>query len=747
MNASGRFSEIKLYHNDLMQGYQKYLKIILIVLIMFFQAGIRGYAQNEIDVIKNNWLEYSDAPNSLYHYLTDQAYEMLTERETKINKLITLADWQERQKMIRESLTYMVGPFPERTPLNARIIRTIDKGSYKVEHIIFESKPGFYVTSSLYIPGELKKRSKSPAIIYCSGHTDDGYRSAVYQHVILNLVKKRFIVFAFDPVGQGERLEYFDIKAGKSKIGVPTKEHSYPGAQAFITGSSQAHYMIWDGIRAVDYLLTRKEVDPERIGITGRSGGGTQSAYIAAIDDRIYAAAPENYITNYRRLLQSIGPQDAEQNMFNMISRGLDHPDLLLLRAPKPALMITTTRDMFSIQGAIETEKEVSLIYKAYDRADNFSRAEDDAAHASTVKNREAMYAFFQRHLNNPGNPNDEEIEPLTKEEMQVTESGQVSASLNGETVFSLNKKVAVVLADKLNLSRKNPDIFLPEVIKSAKRLSGYRNPSVNDKPVFTGRIQRENYSIGKYFIKGEGNYIIPYLLFKPINPGNKMMIYLHPSGKSAEASAGGEIERIVNQGITVLAPDLIGTGEVGPGVFEGDAYFNGVSHNLWYASMLIGRSIIGIQSGDVVKLTGILKNSNTGAEIIGFARKEMVPVLLHSAVFTNDIGSMILFEPYSSFMSIVMNRFYDPLLIMSTVPGALKEYDLPDLAAAFAPRKLFIAGTVDGSSGRNDKSGIKNDLAYIESVYKIRNGEERLKIVSDESGDIVYNLFLEWLK
>ena len=90
MNASGRFSKIKLYHNDLMHGYQKYLKIILIVLIMFFQAGIRGYAQNEIDVIKNNWLEYSDAPNSLYHYLTDQAYEMLTERETKINKLIIL---------------------------------------------------------------------------------------------------------------------------------------------------------------------------------------------------------------------------------------------------------------------------------------------------------------------------------------------------------------------------------------------------------------------------------------------------------------------------------------------------------------------------------------------------------------------------------------------------------------------------------------------------------------------------------
>lgn len=142
-------------------------------------------------------------------------------------------------------------------------------------------------------------------------------------------------------------------------LGGPTKEHSYPGAQAFITGSSQAMFMIWDGIRAVDYLLSRKEVDPSRIGITGRSGGGTQSAYIAAFDDRIKAAAPENYITNFRRLLQSIGPQDAEQNMVSFIERGLDHPDLLIVRAPKPAMMITTTNDFFSIQGARKPKKRL----------------------------------------------------------------------------------------------------------------------------------------------------------------------------------------------------------------------------------------------------------------------------------------------------------------------------------------------------------------------------------------------------
>ena len=188
-------------------------------------------------------------------------------------------------------------------------------------------------------------QNPAPAVIYCSGHNDLGFRNDTYQHVILNLVEKGFVVFAFDPIGQGERLQYLDTETGKSKIGGPTKEHTFAGVQTLLTGTSLSDYFIWDGVRAVDFLLTRPEIDPTRIGITGRSGGGTQSAMIAAYDERIYAAAPECYITNFKRLLQSIGPQDAEQNQFNAIKLGFDHPDFFHLRVPKPSLIITTTHD------------------------------------------------------------------------------------------------------------------------------------------------------------------------------------------------------------------------------------------------------------------------------------------------------------------------------------------------------------------------------------------------------------------
>jgi hypothetical protein len=735
---------------------------ILVFLIMLMCSGTYpGNAQNKPDVINeldvihleggggkgNSWIQFSDAPNSLYHYLAGQAYDLLEKRVSDIAGLNSLSGWQQRQKLIRETLLVIVGPFPEKTPLNAKITRIVDKDSFRVEHIVYESQPGFYVTSSMFIPGGLKKGRKLPVVIYCSGHTNDGYHGS-YQQVILNMVRKGFIVFAFDPVDQGERLEYYDPETGKDIVGDPDICHSYSGAQAFITGSSQARYMIWDGIRAVDYLLTRKEVDPARIGITGRSGGGTQSSQIAALDDRILAAAPESYITNYARLFQSPGPQDAEQNLFNGIVRGIDHADLLAVRAPKPALIIATTGDYFSIQGFRETAKEVSGIYKAYDKEDNFSTAEDVLPrHGTTKKNREAMYSFFQKYLDNPGNSDDDEVKFLSKEEMQVTSTGQVATSLGGETVFSLNRKETEKLVNNLQSSRNDLARHLSGVLISAKKLSGYQDPLIFHEPVFTGRISRGSYIIEKYFIKGEGDYIIPYLLMIPDKPNNKAIIYLHPSGKSAEAFTGGEMEWFARNGFTVLAPDLIGIGETGPGDFHGDSFIEGVSYNVWFASMLIGRSIVGIRAGDIVRLSRLLTKTYGMSEVYGFARKEMAPVLLHAAAFDTLITRIALVEPSSSYRSIVMNRFYDPKFLYSTVPGALKAYDVPDLEASLAPRRLMIVDVAEGIGKNADAENIKLDLAVVKNAYQNKRATEQLSIEIINPDEKPYDLYLEWIK
>lgn len=702
-----------------------------------------AHSQDDLNVLQKNWVHFSDAPNSLYKHLSRDAFVQLKAREAKVADINSLDGWKERQQFIKKQLNKVLGPFPPKSPLNARITRTVDKEDYKVEHVVFESQPNFFVSSSLFIPQG--KKGRLPVIIYCSGHAAEGYRSDTYQHVILNLVKKGFAVFAFDPVGQGERLEYFDGSKGKSLVGGPTKEHSYPGAQAFIAGQSQALYMVWDGIRAVDYLLTRKEIDPARIGITGRSGGGTQSAYVAAIDERIHAVAPENYITNFTRLFQTNGPQDAEQNFLHGIAEGLDHPDLLLVRAPKPALMITTTRDIFSIQGARETAEEVSRIYSAYDQKTAFGMVEDDAAHASTLKNREAMYAFFQKHLNQPGNPEDEKVTLLTAEEIQVTQTGQIATSYEGETVFSLNKK----MTEKQAGEWQNPDnghaLDHGSTVDKARQLSGYIQPEEIAAPVLTGRLQRAGYVIEKYYVKGEGDYIIPYLLAVPEQSNGKALIYIHPAGKSAEASAGGEIEGLAMKGFTVLAPDLLGIGEVGPQQIHGDSNFEGNSYNIWYASVLVGRSIAGVHAGDIVRLALLLNNEGGSREIYGIAKREMAPALLHAASFEPSISRVALVEPLISYNSLVNNRFYAPEFIQSAVPAALTAYDLPHLAAALAPKKLLLVNVLDGTGNMADPVSIIGDISALEAGYQKNKGQ--LQIIARESGGNPLDNYREWLE
>ncbi len=183
--------------NHFSSGALKPLKLIrgTAFFIVWFILHSSISAQDNLNVLQlrdAQWLKHTDASNSLYRHITGQAYQMLEERQKEVSAISSLSGWQNRQKAVRETLMKTAGPFPEKNDLNARITGTITKEGYRVEHIIYESQPGFYVTSSMFIPE--KEGNKLPAVIYCSGHTADGYRSNAYQHKMINLVKKGFIV-------------------------------------------------------------------------------------------------------------------------------------------------------------------------------------------------------------------------------------------------------------------------------------------------------------------------------------------------------------------------------------------------------------------------------------------------------------------------------------------------------------------------------------------------------------------------
>lgn len=722
--------------------------IPLLVLLMIFLMPVQS--QDDVRLF-DFWKFYTDAENVMYKSSCELAFKQLREREAKIAQLQTKSDFLARQEMVKNKLLELMGPFPEKTPLNPRITGVIRKEDFRVEKLIFESIPGYYVTAALFIPENLK--GKAPAVLYASGHTSNGFRSETYQHIIINLVKKGFVVMAFDPVGQGERLQYFDEKEGRSRFG-PTTEHSYPGAQCYISGYSPTRYFVWDGIRCVDYLLTREEVDPERIGMTGRSGGGTQTAYTAACDERILAAAPECFITRMEYVLKSIGPQDAEQNLVHMISEGLDHADLLEVRAPRPGLMITTTRDFFSIQGARESYGEVKKFYEVLGESEQMMMVEDDDVHSSTLKNREAMYAFFQKYLDNPGSPEDLEVEIFKESELWVTESGQLATSQESESLYSLNRKMAKNQHAELKFRRTSEDFNerAIRVARDAKRLSGFHSPERFGKAMFSGRYVKEGYVLEKYLVPGSGDYMLPAALFKPLeNQNNELILFLHEQGMEEAASQDSLlIHSMLRKGFAILLFDVPGIGSLGPGYLKGDAYVGNTSFNQWFAGILTNRSIVGMRAEDILRIKNSIENDSGEFEnISALASGAVGSEMLHAAVFHKNIEKVVLIQPFLSFADIAAKAEYKPAFIPSTVAGAIEKYDLPDLMAALCPRKLLV---INPLSAKGDPAGDEEKscfLSYPKITFTQEGAKDHFKHLSPgiDQSELVHGQIIKWLE
>lgn len=717
---------------------------IIIVFSTITLWATSAIAQEETTLF-NYWKYYSDAENSLYKQLSSIAFEQLESRKAEVNNLKTLEDWQKRQSVVRRKLLEIMGPFPERTPLNAQVTGVLNRDGYRVEKLIYESMPGYYVTAALFIPDNIK--GKAPAILNAIGHSPQSFRRDVYQNFIINLVKKGFVVFAYDQIGQGERVQYYDEKTGKSRFRTTT-EHSFPGGQCFISGYSPSRYFIWDGIRAIDFLLTRKEVDPDRIGMTGLSGGGTSTAFVGAIDDRILATAPTCYITNYKNLFLSEGPQDAEQNIFNFLKEGLDHADLIELRAPKPTLIVGTTRDFFSIQGLRETYLEAKSAYQAFGKEDFLQKSEANYRHSFTKKNNEATYAFFQKYLNNPGDSTEEEVDIVPEEDLQVTKTGQLFTSVNGETMHSLNKKVVEKQLSSLENSRMNIEEHLSNVPDAAIKLSGFSYPNKFGAGIFSGRYIKEKYKLEKYLLPGSGDYMLPLAMFIPVeNNKNEVVLILHEKGKDYAANNDSITKQLVANGYTVLLGDLPGIGELGPGYFKGDAYIDNVSYNLWFAGILTGKSIVGIRAEDIVRMVNFIKttlpdNKSISAISVGVLGSE----LLHAATFEKDIQNVCLMQPFLSYADIAMTHDYKPSFIHSIVAGAIEEYDLPDLMAGLCPRNLLIINPLSGDGLIANDSEVRESIKFPHAVYSSKNVSENLGIFDGDNNEEILVQVLEWI-
>jgi dienelactone hydrolase len=421
-----------------------------------------------------------------------------------------------------------------------------------------------------------------------------------------------------------------------------TTEHTMTGISSALIGANAAQFRIWDGMRVIDYLQSRKDIIADKIGCTGNSGGGTETAYLMALDDRILAAAPGCYLTTFRKLIETKGPQDGEQNIFGQIAFGMDEADYCIMRAPKPTLICAGTRDVtFDFGGTWELFRDAKRFYSRIGHPDMIDLVAPDAPHGFTLQLREAVTRFMARHLLGkdivvreveklPDSFDDNQLRELSKpdwtpEQLQCSPKGQVMLLPGERSVFQINAEVAA----KLKTTRDSG--LGPKTVREAVGASE-TVPEPNVQVI--GTIEREGFSIEKMALKLEKAFQVPALLFVPTKPNGKAILYLHGSSMKADVNA---IEQLAKAGNLVLAAELRGIGETETGFRRksfGAGQFGRDNLEILTA-YLMGKSFVGMRTDDVRSWARVLKAKSSEVRVIAIG-EAAIPAL-HAATLERD--------------------------------------------------------------------------------------------------------------
>jgi len=660
--------------------------------------ALNATAADTLNVLSPSLLPPNDtnSPPAMFDTcLKAAAFAALDRRKGDYEKVKTpeqIAAWQQQRC---EFFVRQLGGFPERTPLNAKVTGALDGGDYRVEKVIFESEPSHHVTGLLYLP---KTPPPHPGVLVPCGHSANGKGAETYQRVSILLAKNGLAALCYDPIGQGERAQV--LKAdGKAALG-STTEHTLVGIGAILVGRNAASYRVWDGMRAIDYLQSRPDIDPRRIGCTGNSGGGTLTSYLMALDDRIVAAAPSCYLTSFRKLLERQGAQDGEQNIFGQIAFGMEHGDYVIMRAPRPTLMCVATRDAFDIAGSWDSFREAKRIYGRLGFANHVDLVEADEPHGFSTQLRVGAVRWMRRWLLRIDDDIIESDFPIRKDdEIQCSPKGQVMLLPGERSVFYLNADIEKGLAAQRR--KLWAETSSSDVLQSVREIAGVGEldtlrPAAHRH---VGTVERRGCRIEKLILEPEPGILLPALAFLPPKPDNDAYLYLHDQGKQADAAAEGPIEHLVAQGHLVLAVDLRGMGETQD---THSRWYRGAFGPLagdFYHAYLLGRSLVGMWTEDALVCARFLadyRSEGTARKIhlIGVGAAG-IPALHAVALEPKVFASLTLRRTLSSWASVVGDPNAKAQLI-TAVHGALRVYDLPDLVASLGRSRVRIEEPAD---------------------------------------------------
>ena len=327
--------------------------------------------------------------NMLQEYNVGRIRQMNLARAAKIDSLQSQTDAESYCLEVRSKISACF-KLPERSGLpEVEITGIYEFPECRVEKTIFWSRPGYPVTSLLYLPSRLPELA--PAVLFLCGHAQDGKSNSTYMTCCRSLAKAGYVVLAIDPAGQGERYQFKGVANASGIDGFCTREHNMIGKQLNLCGDYFGTWRAHDALSGLDYLLSRPEVDINRVGVTGNSGGGTMTTFVQALDYRFTMAAPSCYVTSWKRNIENELPADVEQIPPGILEAGCEMGDFILAFAPRPVILLGQKKDFFDPRGLRETYEQCRKVYALLGAAENIRMAIGPDPHGYSETNRKNM--------------------------------------------------------------------------------------------------------------------------------------------------------------------------------------------------------------------------------------------------------------------------------------------------------------------------------------------------------------------
>lgn len=698
---------------------KNFLKLgILIIYICSNINGQNNLTEQDMLVLKE------PCDNMMKSYLTNIIDGQFAVRDSLLATLKTRSDWDKWSQTIRDSMMSWTGPLPGRTALNARITGRLERKDYIVEKILFESRPDYYVSANLYLPKNIA--GPLPAHLNVIGHAQIGKADERYQRMSVAQVKNGFVVLTIDQLGQGER-------------GM-LSSHRIIGTQAFLSGTHLFNYMVWDVIRAIDYLTSRPEVDASKIGMTGSSGGGMMTTYILPFEDRVSIAVPVCNPNTWSYRVHADLATDHEQVFFGAFEGGIDpRGDPLFTHVPKPLLLNTTTDDPLNPPvGVWDLNTWLYKCYSAHGSPEKLSTTMVKAGHDYNREQREITYSWMLRWTGNNITDFFEKEGLLEREEdLWATSGGSV---YNEPESIETHKLVL----DYLNEHKaeikvlRTVDEISNHKIEMAGLIETVLNTNFNEvsaKYYQQGNKISEEIKITSYIIEPEPGIVLPGVLMEQGTGrgNNDVILYLHEEGKSAILKDISLVKKILSRGYRIFAVDLRGIGETYPDM----------SGKFW--DFLAGKPIFGQRIRDVLTIVEWLKGEDMNAAEIKLWGTGMGALYgAFSGIFTEDISGFLLERSLLSFESIVQvrNPGYNQEILL---PGILKKFDMPQIYQALSPRPVSVINPLLGDKTPASEKDYKVIDQPVANTYVVLSNKDAWRIThmnDEEREEYLLSLF-----